>query len=125
MKTIAIVGLASDPAAPSESIGRYLIDHGYRVIPVNPNETEVHGQKAYPDLASVPEPVDLVDVFRRPEATPGVVREAIAAGAKGVWLQTGIRNEEAAALAREAGLLYVENRCIRTEHRLRGTPDSG
>ena len=123
MTTIAVVGLSSDPSQPSESVGRYLREAGYHVIPVSPYEQKVHGQRAYPDLASVPEPVELVDVFRRSEAAPDVVRQAIAVGAQGVWLQLGILSDEAERLAREAGLLFVQDKCIRTEHRMRGIPN--
>jgi predicted CoA-binding protein len=124
MRTIAVVGLSSDPAEPSLGVAGYLKRHGYRVVPVNPKETRVLGEPAYPDLGSVPEPVDVVNVFRRPEATPEIVREAAAIGAKGVWLQEGIASAEAERLAREAGLLFVQDRCIRSSHRMRGTPDS-
>jgi uncharacterized protein len=124
MRTVAVVGLSSDPAEPSLSVAGYLKRHGYRIVPVNPNETRVLGEPAYADLGSVPEPVDVVNVFRRPEVTPGLVREAAAIGAKGVWLQEGIASPEAERLAREAGLLFVQDRCIRSSHRMRETPDS-
>ena len=90
---------------------------GYRIVPVNPAETEVLGEKAHPTVASIPAPAEIVNVFRRPEAVPGVVDDAIAAGAKVVWMQEGVVNEEAAAKARAAGLEVVMDRCIRTEHR--------
>ncbi len=90
---------------------------GYRIIPVNPKETEVLGEKAYGTLQEIPEPVDLVNVFRRPAQTPEVVRSAIAIGAKAVWLQLGIANEEAQAIAEQAGLPFVQDRCLLIEHR--------
>ncbi len=90
---------------------------GYRIVPVNPLETEVLGEKAYPTVASIPAPVEIVNVFRRTEAITSAVDDAIAAGAKVIWMQLGIVNEEAAAKAREAGLQVVMDRCIRTEHR--------
>jgi len=116
-KTIAVVGLSSDPSRPSYGVARYLQDVGYRVIPVNPAETEVLGEKAYASLAEVPVPIDLVDVFRRAEFTPDVAREAVAAGAKALWLQQGIVNDEARAIAEDAGLDVVMGLCIKTVHR--------
>ncbi len=115
--TIAVVGLSSDRSRPSYSVARYLQKHGYRIIPVNPAEDEVLGERAYPDLHSVPGPVEVVDIFRRAEDVPPVVDEAIAIGAKVIWMQQGIANEDAARRAREAGLLVVMDRCIRTEHK--------
>jgi len=116
-KTIAVVGLSSEPQRPAYSIARYMKKQGYRIIPVNPGESEVLGEKAYPDLSSVPEQIEIVNIFRRPEFVPGVVEEAIAVGAKVVWMQEGIAHEEAAERADEAGLSVVMDRCIRTEHR--------
>ncbi len=117
-KTIAVVGLSEKPSRDSHRIAAYLQDHGYRVIPVNPAlHGEVLGEKAYPDLASVPVPIDIVDVFRRVEAIPGIVDEAIAAGAKSVWMQLGLAHDEAAEKARAAGLTVVQNKCIMVEHR--------
>ena len=116
-RTIAAVGLSSEQTREAYGVTKYMQDAGYRIIPVHPNETEVLGETAYPDLASVPEPVEIVNVFRRPEFVPGVVDEAIAVGAKAVWLQSGIVHEEAAAKARAAGLEVVTDRCIRTVHR--------
>jgi uncharacterized protein len=112
--TIAVVGLSNDPRRDSNSVSQYMQAAGYRVIPVNPEETEVLGEKAYPDLASVPEPVEIVDIFRRPEYIPAIVDQAIAIGAKVIWMQQGIVNEAAAATARAAGLEVVMNSCIRT-----------
>ncbi len=119
VKTIAVVGLSSDPMKPSYEVSAYMQRQGYRIIPVNPRESEVLGEKAYADLESIPEPVDLVNVFRRPAQTPEVVKSAIAIGAKAIWLQLGITNEEARALAVEAGIPYVEDRCVLIEHRRR------
>jgi len=116
-KTIAVVGLSSDPLKPSYEVSAYMQRQGYRIIPVNPKETEILGEKCYPDLESVPEPVDLVNVFRRPQQSPEVVKSAIAIGAKAVWLQLGIASEEARTLAEQAGLPYVEDRCVLIEHR--------
>jgi predicted CoA-binding protein len=115
-RTVAIVGLSSRADRPSHIVGSYLKEHGYRVIPVNPRETEVLGEKSYPDLASVPEPVDVVDIFRAAEEVPAIVREAIRIGAKAVWMQEGIINEEAARLATAAGLRVAMDRCMRKEH---------
>ena len=110
--TIAMVGASSDPTRPSHGVMKFLLDRGFRVVPVSPNETEVLGQTAYASLADVPEAVDIVDVFRRAEHAPGIADEAIAAGAKTLWLQLGIASDEAAARARAAGLTVVMDRCI-------------
>ncbi len=115
-EVIAVVGLSPNPDRDSYHVARYLMGHGYRVIPVNPTVEAVLGQKSYPDLRSVPEKVDVVDVFRRPEQVMPVAEDAIAAGAKVLWLQLGIVNEAAAARAREAGLDVVMDRCIMVEH---------
>jgi uncharacterized protein len=114
--TIAVVGLSDNPGRASHHVAAYLQDHGYRIIPVNPTVTEVLGEKAYPRLEDVPEPIDLVDVFRRPEHVPAIVDAAIKVGAKAVWLQLGIVHEEAAAKARAAGLRVVQDRCTLIEH---------
>ncbi len=116
-RTIAVVGLSSDEARESHGVSEYMQAAGYVIVPVHPAETEVLGEKAYPTVASIPATVEIVNVFRRPEAVPGVVDDAIAAGAKVIWMQEGIVNEEAAAKAREAGLEVVMDRCIRTVHR--------
>lgn len=116
-KTIAVVGLSGSIFRPSHGVAEYLQEHGFRIIPVNPNEEEILGEKAYARLEDIAEPVDVVDVFRRPEYTPDIVRSAIAIGAKGVWLQEGIVNEEAERLARDAGLLFTQDHCIMVEHR--------
>lgn len=117
VKTIAVVGLSSDPMRPSFEVSAYMQRQGYRIIPVNPKETEVLGEKAYASLEEIPESVDLVNVFRRPAQTPEVVKSAIAIGAKAVWLQLGIANEEARAIAEKAGMKFVEDRCLLIEHR--------
>jgi hypothetical protein len=121
-KTIAVVGLSDDPGRDSHRIGAYLQQAGYRVIPVNPNLREVLGEKAYPDLASVPEPIDIVDIFRRVDAIPAIVDEAIAIGAKAVWMQLGLAHNASAEKARAAGLGVVMNKCIMVEHRHLGSP---
>lgn len=119
-RRIAVVGLSSDESQASYGVAKYLQEHGYEITPVNPLETEVLGVKAYPNLASLPEPPEVVQVFRRPEHVPEVVDEAIAAGAKVVWTQLGIVHKEAAEKAREAGLTVVMDRCMRTVHRRMG-----
>jgi predicted CoA-binding protein len=111
--TIAVVGLSSRPHRPSYEVARYLQEHGYRIVPVNPNETEVLGERAYPTLADVPDPIDVVDVFRRAEETPTIARAAVAAGARVLWLQEGIVNEEAARIATEGGLEVIMGVCIK------------
>ncbi len=115
-KTIAVVGLSSNPIRPSHGVSRYLQQHGYRIIPVNPNETSVLGEPAYPSLAAVPEKFDLVDIFRRSEEAAEHVDEAIRLGAKAVWLQEGVIDEAAAQRAADAGLWVVMDRCILKEH---------
>ncbi len=115
-RTIAVVGLSSDPSRPSNSVSGYMRRQGYNVIAVNPNEREVFGDRAYPDLASVPTKIDLVDVFRRSSEAGTAVDEAIAVGAKAVWLQEGVIDQAAAQRAVDAGLLVVMDRCILKEH---------
>lgn len=115
-RTIAVVGLSSDPSRASNSVSGYMKRSGYRVIAVNPNETEVFGEKAYPDLFAVPEKIDLVDIFRRPDEAGKAVDEAIAVGAKAVWMQEGVIDRAAAQRALDAGLLVVMNRCWLKEH---------
>jgi uncharacterized protein len=115
-RTIAVVGLSSDASRPSNSVSSYMRRHGYKVIPVNPNETEVFDEKAYPTLAAVPQTIDLVDVFRRSEEAGKAVDEAIAISAKAVWLQEGVLDRDAAQRASEAGLLVVMDRCWLKEH---------
>ncbi len=116
-RTIAVVGLSSDEGRESHGVSEYMQAAGYVIVPVNPAETEVLGKKAYPTVALIPATVEIVNVFRRPEAVASVVDDAIAAGAKVIWMQEGIVNEEAAAKARAADLEVVMDRCIRTVHR--------
>ena len=117
-RTIAVVGLSNLTWRPSYGVSEYMQAHGYRIIPVNPRLTEVLGEPAWPDLDSVPEEVDIVNVFRRAEFVPDIVEAAIRIGARAVWMQEGIVHEEAAARARAAGLAVVMDRCILKEHRL-------
>ncbi|MFN7545523.1 MAG: CoA-binding protein [Acidobacteriota bacterium] len=119
-RSIAIVGLSSDPARPSFGIAQALQKIGYQIIPVNPKEKEVLGQTAYPSLLDIPGPVDLVNVFRRPNQTPEVARQAVQIRAQALWLQLGIENEEAAQIASAAGLDVVMDRCIMVEYRKLG-----
>lgn len=118
-RTIAVVGASSNPARASNRIASYMKAQGYRVIPVNPNEQTVIGEQAYPSLTAVPGPIDLVDIFRKSEDVPPIVKEAIACGAKAIWMQEGIINEVAAQLAREAGLAVVMDRCWLKDHAVR------
>jgi uncharacterized protein len=113
---IAVVGLSDDPSRPSFGVASYLLSAGKQVIPVNPNHTSVLGQTCYPTLEAVPGPIELVNVFRRPEHCADVVRSAIGVNARGIWLQSGIVNDEARVLAAKAGIDFVQNRCIMVEH---------
>lgn len=115
-RTIAVVGLSSDPSRASNNVAGYMRRSGYRVIAVNPNETSVFGDVSYPDLSAVPEKIDLVDIFRRSDEAGKAVDQAIAAGAKAVWLQEGVIDREAAQRALDAGLLVVMDRCWLKEH---------
>jgi uncharacterized protein len=119
-KVIAVVGLSANRERASNQVAWYLSHQGYRLYGVNPAcpEPQVHGIPMLASLAEVPEPIDIVDVFRRPEHTPGVARDAVAAGARALWLQLGIRSDEARAIAEEAGLTYVEDRCLKVDHGL-------
>jgi len=116
-RTIAVVGMSDKPDRPSYDVADYLKSNGYRIIPVNPRIAGALGEKAYPDLASIPEQIDIVDIFRRSEDVGPVVDEAIAKGAKAVWIQLGIVNEDAAQKAFDAGMEVVMDRCIKIEHR--------
>lgn len=116
-ETIAVVGASANPDRAGNYIPAYLKQKGYRIIPVNPNHERVLGEKCYPSLRDIPEPVEVVEVFRRPEFTPDIVREAIEIGAKAVWLQLGIVNDEARRLAAGAGLLFVQDECMGPQHR--------
>jgi hypothetical protein len=114
--TIAVVGLSAKPHRDSNSVARYLQAAGYRIIPVNPLEDEVLGEKSYASLRDIPEPVDIVDVFRRSEHTPPIAEDAVAVGAKVLWLQLGIDSAESRRIAEAGGLTYIEDSCIRTVH---------
>jgi predicted CoA-binding protein len=116
--TIAIVGASSNPDKESYGIMKKLLSVGYHVIPVNPKETEILGQQSYPSLFDVPEPIDIVDVFRRAEDTPAIADDAVTKGAKALWLQTGISSEDAAARAKAGGLMVVMDTCIGATHSL-------
>ncbi|MBV9079625.1 MAG: CoA-binding protein [Elusimicrobia bacterium] len=118
-KTIAVVGLSPKEERPSHWIAQYLRQHGYRVIGVNPGHAQIQGEKVYPSLSAIPEPVDLVDFFVRSDRVAPIVEEAIAKGAKYIWMQEGVVNNEAAERARAAGLGVVMNRCIFKEHAAR------
>ena len=118
-KTIAVVGLSSSPLRPSYGVAAYLQTHGYRIIPVNPNIKGALGEKAYASLADVPEKIDLVDVFRRPEFVPELVDQAIALKVPAIWMQEDVVHQAAAAKARKAGIFVVMDRCILKEHRKR------
>ena len=115
-KTIAVVGLSSQTWRPSYGVSQYMQNAGYRIIPVNPRETEVLGEKAYPTLDDVPEPFEIVDIFRRPEYVPDIVEAAIRRKARVIWMQLGVANEAAAARAHAAGLEVVMDRCILQDH---------
>ena len=117
IRTVASVGVSSNEEKPSYSIFQYLVEHGYRMIPVNPGTPEIQGQKTFPDLASIPNKIDVVQVFRKPEDVPPVVEQAIKAGAKYVWMQEGVINQQAADMAEAAGLGVVMDRCMRATHR--------
>ena len=117
-KTIAVVGLSGSPWRASHGVSEYLQSVGYRIVPVNPNESEVLGEKAYATLDEVPVPVDIVDVFRQSQFVPEIVEAAIRIGAKAVWMQEGVVHEAAAQRAREAGLEVVMDRCILKDHRM-------
>lgn len=119
-KRIAVVGLSDDPSRPSHGVASYLRSVGKEVIPVNPTHATVMGLKCYASLEAVPGPIDVVDVFRRPEHCADVVRSAIAVRAKGVWLQTGIVSDEARQIARRAGIDFVEDRCMKVDHMFGG-----
>ena len=114
--TIAVVGLSRNELRASNFVGYYLRRHGYRVIPVNPNETEILGEASYPSLLDVPVPVDIVNVFRAPDAVPAIAREAVEINAGALWCQFGVINEEAARIAEDGGLAVVMDRCLKVEH---------
>jgi len=114
--TIAIVGLSADWWRPSYFAAKYMQEHGYRIIPVNPKYTEVLGEKCYPNLESIPDAVDIVDVFRKSEDCAPIAKQAVAIGAKTLWLQLGVENAEAQQIAEAAGLAVVMNRCVKIEY---------
>jgi uncharacterized protein len=115
-RVVAVVGLSNDPARPSHQVAQYLQTHGYRIIPVNPGCEEILGETCYASLKDIPFPVEIVDIFRKVEAIPGIVAEAIAAGAKVVWMQQGLEEPVSGAQARAAGLQVVMDRCMKVEH---------
>jgi len=115
-RTIAVVGLSANWYRPSHFAAKYMQDHGYRIVPVNPAYAEVLGQRCYPSIAAIPGPVDLVDCFRKPGEIVPIAHEAVAKGAKVLWMQLGIRNDEAARIASDAGLDVVMDRCVKIEH---------
>jgi predicted CoA-binding protein len=115
-KSIAVVGASNDPEKDSHEVASYLKEQGYHVIPVNPTEEEVLGERAYDSVDQIPEQIDVVDVFLPPEKTPEIADDAVRAGAKVLWLQEGIENKEARQTAEEGGLIYVEDRCMRKTH---------
>jgi predicted CoA-binding protein len=116
-KNVVVVGLSSNPVRPSNAVARYLQGKGYKIIPVNPKETEVLGEKSYPDLLSIPEKVEIVDVFRKPEHVPAIVDEAVKVGAKIVWMQEGVVNHPAAFSASQRGIIVIMDRCMAKECR--------
>jgi predicted CoA-binding protein len=118
-KNIAVVGLSSSPMRPSYGVSAYLQSHGYKIIPVNPQINGALGEKAYPSLRDVPEKIDIVDIFRRPEFVPAVVDEAIALKPAAIWMQEGVAHEAAAEKARKAGIFVIQDRCLLKEHRAR------
>lgn len=122
-KTIAVVGLSPKPQRPSYGVAKYLQSQGYRIIPVNPTVKEVLGEKSYPTLADIPEKVDIVDVFRRPEHVPPIADEAINIGAKALWLQDGVIAPDAAKKAEQAGLLVIMDDCMLRRHQALSDPD--
>jgi predicted CoA-binding protein len=115
-RTIAVVGLSANWYRPSFFAAKYMQDHGYRVVPVNPNYAEVLGERCYPSVTAIPHTVDVVDCFRRADEMPALAREAVAKGAKVLWMQLGIRNDDAARIADAAGLDVVADRCVKIEH---------
>jgi predicted CoA-binding protein len=115
-RTIAIVGLSDTPTRDSHSVALYMMEKGYRIIPVNPNCPEILGEKSYPDLLSIPDKVDIVDIFRKTDFIPEIVDEAIKIKASAIWMQLDLYHEQAARKAREAGLTVIQSKCIKIEH---------
>jgi predicted CoA-binding protein len=118
-KRIAVVGLSDDPSRPSYDVANYLRSVGKEIIPVNPNHKNVMGLICYPSLAAVPGPIDVVNVFRRPEFCADVARDAVEVGAKGIWLQSGVKSDEAREIARRGGIDFVQNLCLKVDHMFR------
>jgi len=116
VRTVAVVGLSANVLRPSNFVGFYLQRHGYRIVPVNPREAEILGETSYPSLTAIPFPIDIVDVFRAPDAVPGIAREAVEVGAGALWLQFGVISPEGATIAVEGGLDVVMDRCMKIEH---------
>lgn len=116
-RTIAVVGLSAEPDRPSHEVAQYLQAQGYRIVPINPKYAQILGQTCYADLAAVPFPIDVVDVFRKPQDCVPIAEQAVAVGAKVLWLQLGVVNPDARAVAERAGLTVVMDRCIKIEHR--------
>ena len=123
-RLVAVVGLSPKPERDSHKVARYLQENGYDVVPINPGQKEILGRPCYPNLKALPFPVDIVDIFRRPDAVGPIVDDAVAIGAKAVWMQLGIANNEAARRARDAGLEVVMNKCIKIEHMNMKTADA-
>lgn len=115
-RTLAVVGLSADWYRPSYFAAKYMQEHGYRIIPVNPRYESILGEKCYPSLSAIPKEVDLVDVFRKPADTPAIAEEAVAIGAKALWLQIGVINDEARKIAEQSGLTVVMDRCVKIEY---------
>ncbi|MCX8195022.1 MAG: CoA-binding protein [Candidatus Micrarchaeota archaeon] len=124
MKKVAVVGLSDNPERPSFNVAKYLSEQGYEIIPVNPMIAEWQGKRSFPDLLSIKGQIEVVDIFRKSEAVPEIVSQAILAGAKAIWMQEGVANEEAARKAREAGLLVVMDRCMKKEHQKLSSGDA-
>ncbi len=114
--TVAVVGLSDKPERDSHRVAKYLKEHGYTVVPVNPARSEILGEKSYPDLSSIPQQIDIVDIFRNIDAIPGIVDEAIKIKAKVVWMQLGLAHDESAQKAREAGLVAIQSKCMKIEY---------
>lgn len=117
-KKVAIVGLSSDSTRPSNAVARFLKAKGFKIIPVNPQETKIMGEKAYPDLTSIPDTVEIVDIFRRPEHVPAIVDQAVKIGAKVIWMQEGVVNHSAAQKASESGIMVIMDRCMAKDCRM-------
>ncbi|MEY3035845.1 MAG: CoA-binding protein [Burkholderiaceae bacterium] len=115
-RTLAVVGLSAEAHRPSYFAAKYMLEHGYRIVPVNPKYPSILGQRCFPSLEAIDHPVDMVDVFRRPQDTPAIAEQAVAIGAKVLWLQLGVINEQARAIAAAGGLEVVQDRCVKIEH---------